>query len=284
MTATLIGVLVERGKLRWDSTIGEVFTDMAQNFPKDFGNITLLQLLSHHAGLTANISWHDQSITGSLIEQRRVAVRLASEVKLLSRPGTRFLYSNLGYVIAAAMAESVMGTDWETLVTDLVFKPLGMENIMFGGTGTPGQIDQPWPHYANGQPTRSNGVDVDNPPVMNPAGRVNCTLTEWSKFIADQLRGDRGEPALLKYATYKRLHTPPFVDQDYARGWLVAKRPWGGGTVYTHSGSNTMNYAVVWIAPQRDFAVLIVTNQGGDAAAKGCDVAVIALIKLYKKP
>src|SRR4051812_14595766 len=68
MTATLIGVLVERGKLRWDTTIGEVFTDMARDFPKEFADITLLQLLSHHAGLPANIDWHHLMIKGSLIE------------------------------------------------------------------------------------------------------------------------------------------------------------------------------------------------------------------------
>jgi CubicO group peptidase (beta-lactamase class C family) len=31
MTATMIGLLVQQGKLRWDSTIGEVFTDLASN-------------------------------------------------------------------------------------------------------------------------------------------------------------------------------------------------------------------------------------------------------------
>jgi len=228
--------------------------------------------------------WHHPMIKGNLIDQRRIAVQMASKEKLLSKPGSQFFYSNLGYVIAAAMCERVTGINWETLITDMVFKPLGMQDIRFGGTGTPGQIDQPWPHTGDGKPTQSNGVAVDNPPVMTPAGRVNCTLTEWAKFIADQLRGDRGEHALLRPATYNRLHAPPFDNGDYALGWLVTKRPWGGGIVLTNAGSNTMNYAVVWIAPQRDFAVLVVTNQGGDAAAKGCDEASGALINLYQKP
>jgi hypothetical protein len=48
--------------------------------------------------------------------------------------------------------------------------------------------------------------------------------------------------------------------------------------VLLHNGSNTMNYATVWIAPQRDFAILVCTNQGGDAARAACDAAVVALI------
>jgi hypothetical protein len=42
-----------------------------------------------------------------------------------------------------------------------------------------------------------------------------------------------------------------------------------------------MNYAVVWMAPKRDFAVLVTTNQGGEAAAQGTDEAAAALIRLH---
>jgi hypothetical protein len=63
-------------------------------------------------------------------------------------------------------------------------------------------------------------------------------------------------------------------------GWLVTERPWGGGRVLTHAGSNTMNYAVAWLAPRRDFAVLAATNLGGNKAASACDEAAAALIGL----
>jgi hypothetical protein len=106
-------------------------------------------------------------------------------------------------------------------------------------------------------------------------------LADWAKFIADQLRGARGEKALLKPETYRKLHTPPF-DGDYALGWLVTERDWGGGRVLTHAGSNNMNLAVVWMAPLRDFAVLVVTNQDGEAAAKACDEVASALIQLHE--
>ena len=149
------------------------------------------------------------------------------------------------------------------------------------GLGTPGKLDQPWPHFANGQPAPNNGPTVDNPEVMGPAGTVHCSISDWAKFVADQLRGDRGERALLKPESYRQLHTPA-IGGDYASGWLIAERPWGGGTVLNHAGSNTMNYAVVWLAPKRDFAVLVCTNQGGESAAKATDEAAAALIKLHQ--
>ena len=50
---------------------------------------------------------------------------------------------------------------------------------------------------------------------------------------------------------------------DDAQAW----EGWGGGRVFTHSGSNNQNFAVVWMAPLKNFAVLAATNQGGDTAA-----------------
>ena len=47
---------------------------------------------------------------------------------------------------------------------------------------------------------------MDNPPVLSPAGRVHCTIQDWARFIADQLRGERGEPALLQPASYEAPH------------------------------------------------------------------------------
>jgi CubicO group peptidase (beta-lactamase class C family) len=280
MTATLIASLIEKGKLKWDTTVEQVFPDIAPELPSEFRELTLLHLLSHRAGLLANILWIAVSKPEmSLIQQRLETVKMLAKLKPLSVPGTTYLYSNLGYVIAGAMAEKTMSSSWEDLISKYVFEPLGMKSVGFGGMGTPGEIDQPWGHGADGKPVPRNGPAVDNPPVLGPAGTVHCTLGDWAKFVSDHLRGARGEKALLEPAAYKTLDTSPFGG-EYALGWLVVQREWGGGTVLTHAGSNTMNYAVVWISPKRNFAVLIATNQGGPAAAKACDEAAGALIRL----
>jgi hypothetical protein len=121
---------------------------------------------------------------------------------------------------------------------------------------------------------------MDNPPVLSPAGRVHCTIQDWARFVTDQLRGARGEAGLLQPASYKRLQTPPFGD-EYALGWGVVQRSWGGGTVLNHSGDNTMNFANVWVAPRRDFAILVCVNQSGDIAFRASDEAVGALIRFH---
>jgi CubicO group peptidase (beta-lactamase class C family) len=279
MTSTLIARLVERGQLRWDSTLAEVFPELAAQMNPDFQKVTVLQLLSHHAGLPANLDLRDYS--GEDAPQLRLrAVRDELAKKPQSVPGSKYLYSNLGYLIAAAVVERTTGKPWEQVIAEEVFNPLQMSSAGFGGTGTPGKIDQPWPHTADGAPTGENGPAMDNPPVMGPAGRIHCTIQDWAKFVQDQLRGDRGEPALLKPESYQKLHTPPFGG-DYALGWIVTDRGWGGGKVLNHGGDNTMNCANVWIAPNKDFAILVCVNQSGDTAFAATDAAVGELIKLH---
>ncbi len=64
-------------------------------------------------------------------------------------------------------------------------------------------------------------------------------------------------------------------------GWTIVSRDWGGGRVLTHSGSNTYWFAVVWMAPKKDFAVLVCCNQGGDGAQKACDEVASRLIQQH---
>jgi CubicO group peptidase (beta-lactamase class C family) len=278
MTSTLIAKLVEQGKLKWEITLAEVFPDLAPQMNPNFQKVTLLHLLSHHAGLPPNLKLTSY-IGDDVVALRLRAVREELVKNPQSAPGKTYKYSNLGYIIAGAVVEKVTGKSWEELVRSEIFEPLQMKSAGFGGTGTSGKIDQPWPHTADGKPTLENGPDVDNLPVMGPAGRVHCSIQDWAKFIQDQLRGDRGESALLKPEAYQTLHTQPFGG-DYALGWKVVERSWGGGKVLNHAGDNTMNFANVWIAPKRDFAIVACVNQSGDKAFTATDEAIVALMKL----
>jgi CubicO group peptidase (beta-lactamase class C family) len=281
MTSTLVARLVERGQLKWDSALAQVFPDLAPQMNPEFQKVTLLQLLSHRAGLPANLNLAEYPGNDvASLRLRAVVEELAKKPE--STPGSKYAYSNLGYIIAAAMVEKTTGKTWEQAITDEVFDPLRMTSAGFGGTGTRGQIDQPWPHTGDGNPAAENGPEMDNPPVMGPAGRIHCSIQDWAKFVQDQLRGGRGAPALLKPESYQKLQTPPFGG-DYALGWRVVQRSWAGGKALNHGGDNTMNFANVWVAPSRNFAILVCVNQSGNKAFQATDEVVVAMIDLLQK-
>lgn len=274
MTATLAAMAVESNKLKWDSTVGSVFPNAESLKTSALESVTLMQLLTHRSGLPANVPW-------LLMKNRDAVLETASAMKLAAKPGEKYEYSNLGYCIAGHMIEQVLGDTWENLMRAKLFKPLGMNNAGFGGTGTIGQIDQPWPHIAKGKPMPTNGPLIDNAAVLGPAGTVHASLTDWAKFITEHLAGAQGRGTLLKPASFKQLHEPP-AGASYACGWITTERKWGDGRVLMHNGSNTMNFSVTWLAPKKDFAVLICTNQGGDDAAKVCDESAGTLIKSWE--
>ncbi|MHC1762753.1 MAG: hypothetical protein AB9869_00395 [Verrucomicrobiia bacterium] len=92
--------------------------------------------------------------------------------------------------------------------------------------------------------------------------------------------GRRQGGGLLKPESLAKLHTPP-QGGDYALGWAVAERRWAGGKALSHAGSNTMWYLVMWLAPEKSFAVIVGTNVGGFEAARGCDEAAGAEIRQW---
>jgi CubicO group peptidase (beta-lactamase class C family) len=255
-------------KLKWDAKLGDLLPDLMAKATPQARGITMAQLLTHRSGLPANTDW------GSFpaARNRTDIIRKECARPLLSEPGSTYLYSNVNYMIAGFIAGKLGGGIWEQVITNRLFKPLGMK-AGFGGTGTPGKEDQPWPHGADGKPMPTNGPAQDNPPSLGPAGTCHMSLADYAKFIADHLRGSGGGKALLTPALYKDLHTPP-QGADYAMGWLVAERDWAGGTVLTHNGSNTMNFATVWMAPKKGFALVAACNQAGDAGKKACDDVV----------
>jgi CubicO group peptidase (beta-lactamase class C family) len=252
MTATLTAMLVERGKLRWDITLSSALPDMADEIHPDYRDVTLKHILAHRGGLpSANESWPKgksfmdmHNLPGSTVEQRAAYTRMILSQEPEAKPGTKYIYSNAGYSIAGVIAEQTMKRPWERLMRTMLFQPLGMRTAGFGAMGTPGKIDEPWQHkirddkHVAVEPGRLS----DNPPVLGPGGTVHCSIRDWAKFVIEHLKGARGAGVLLKGETFEVLHTPGFGG-DYASGWAVTKRDWGGGKVLTHAGSNNMSVA-----------------------------------------
>jgi CubicO group peptidase (beta-lactamase class C family) len=277
MTATLVGGYVAEGLLSWDATVISFFPEVADSIAPGMKSVTLSQLLNHQAGLAENLPWRVLAKTGSVSEQRLAAAQKA----LLSpvyTPGT-YHYSNAGYVVVGALLERISGWAWEDLMRERLFRPLGMESAGFGGTGTPGQIDQPWPHAENGSCAPMNGPTMDNPPIMGPSGSVHCSMKDWTRFLTDQLRGSVGMEALLPGEIYAAMQTAE--QGDYAYGWKVCERPWAGGNALNHCGSNTMNFCNCWLAPAKRFGVLVCLNQGGAKMFKASDEAATAMIQRH---
>ena len=260
MTTALAATMVADGLIGWDSTVGQVLPDVDAG---GFADVTLLDLLRQTSGLRADPGPLLFLYAGDLREQR---LRAAGHVLRSSRGEATFAYNNMNYVVAGAMLEAVGDEPWEDPIRARVFEPLGLDSAGFGAP----PAGHPQGHQ-NGQPVRPDGpLPSDNPPVLGPAGTVHMSVGDLATYATVHLPGG----PLLTDAQRATLHEVP-DGGSYAAGLAVVERPWAGGRVLTHTGSNTMWHAVVWIAPERGVAYVACTNALAPAAT---DAAVGAMI------
>jgi CubicO group peptidase (beta-lactamase class C family) len=272
-TSTLIARLVERHMMSFDDTLAASFPAFAKEMHPAYRNVTVTQLLSHTAGLPTLTEDKDLAPFMDVIKRARgVQAQRAAVARhyLTMPPASRvgeFSYSNIGYIIAGAIAEAHTGKSWETLIRAEVFAPLGIKNAGFGPPGISGKFDQPLGHLETAgtyTPLDPAKPESDNPAPIGPAGRINITLRDWLLFAQDHLDGTHGHGKLLRTQTYRRLHTP--VTGNYAYGWGSRLETDGTPALLTHTGDNGFWVADIRIMPKHGMIFLVVTNAGNEAA------------------
>lgn len=286
MTATLAATFVEEGKLTWDTTIEEILGSEI-NVSNGAKEITLYMLVSNRSGIpgsapskTWSNAW-ETNLKPDLEKRRLDYVESMLNEALDFQPGTKYTYSNSGFVVAGAMLATVGGKSWEALMKERIFKPLEMNSAGFGGAAGKGKEDQPWGHHSPTKPQEPGPKD-DNPDVLGPAGTVHVSLGDLAKYVRMHATHEIG-PVLKEPETFTFLQSiAEENDGNYACGWNILERGWAQGPALMHNGSNTMNYCVIWMAPNRKFAAIAVPNTGPEDAAKAADQAVseIAMKKL----
>ncbi len=121
-TATSVMLLVQRGQLR--------LGDRVADYLPEFGNrgkerITVLHLLVHQSGLTADNALRDYD------HGRQEALRRIMQLPLLSPPGERFRYSDVGFIVLGLLVEKLTGQPLDRFARENIFGPLGMKDTTF---------------------------------------------------------------------------------------------------------------------------------------------------------
>lgn len=266
MTATLCAMLVEEGKISWNTKVIDLFPELSSTMNPAFEPLTLELLLYHRGGMQAPThidGWVLQEQTKDNVILARQIIMEGALAMEPSVPLGTFEYSNIGYVIAGHMAEKATGKSWETLMREKLFTPLGMTTAGFGNPAKRDSNLQPSGHSEENIPHYD-----DNPAWLGPAGTVHCSIGDWVKYVRSHLQGAEGiegKPRLLSLASFKKLQSPlddpKYPPSDYAMGWGVNKEEWAGGRNIWHNGSNGAWYAIVWMAPDRNFSILFLSNK-----------------------
>jgi CubicO group peptidase (beta-lactamase class C family) len=273
-TATALLRLVADGRVELDAPVRRYVPELRLKDEQAAAGVTVMQLLNHTAGL----DWGLIADFGEGDDALASYVARMAELDLIGPPGGRASYSQAGYNLAGRIIEKVTGWTYERAVASLVFEPLGLQHSFFarddvmtrrfvvghnrGEDGTL-SIARLW--------RRSRGD--------NPGGGIVSSAADqlrWARFHLGDGRAQGGE-RLLPAEALHRMKEPTValrastLGDAIGIGWFL--REVDGVRTVGHGGSANGQFAELLTVPERDFAVVALSNAGPDGT--NCNQAVV---------
>ena len=285
LTAIAVMQLVERHKLSLDARVTDFLPELRKvhNAYGSMDDVTVRMLMSHAAGFqdptwpyTKGRDWEPFEPT---TWEQLVAMMPYQEVAF--KPGSRYSYSNPGFIYLAKIVEQLTGDPWEAYVQKNIFTPLGLTRSYFNGT--PYHLA---PYRSNnyyvekdeaGRVTvKANGRDF-NPGITIPNGGWNAPMGDLVRYVAF-LTGAHHEDAetkrlwdlVLPHAAFEEMWVPHYpTTADSVHGeWMgmsffVHKE--NGARIVGHTGSQAGFRAFYYWNPETKIAVIAAFNTANEA-------------------
>jgi CubicO group peptidase (beta-lactamase class C family) len=256
-TACLILQLIQAGKLGLDTRISDVLPD----YPKKTGDrITIHQLLTHTSGLpdyTAVPEYFSDAWVRRTMKPREI-VDLFKDRKMDFEPGTRWAYSNSGYIVLGVIIEKLTGKPYERVLQENILDPAGM-------------ADSGYDHMETVLPRRASGYDV------MPCGYRNCDFVDMSSpcsagamfsTVGDLFKWDRALAggSLLSEDSKRRMFTG-YCDTgtglSYGYGWMTKFVQTGKNDstrIFVHGGGIYGFNTVIVRQIERNNCIILLNN------------------------
>ncbi|HEY3490571.1 MAG TPA: serine hydrolase domain-containing protein [Candidatus Deferrimicrobiaceae bacterium] len=279
VTATLFHALVEDGKLPQDGVVHETvplrFSDPAGE------TVRFSQLLSHTAGLAAWRPFFDDLRAEEMLENRTLTgtaeghdriIRAVLDSRIEAPPGTKWLYSDLGFIVLGRALELAAFEPLDRLLARRLAGPLGMAD-----TGYLPLERQPEDAALRIVPTgwsdareieKVGQVDDENAAAMGGvAGHagVFSTAPDLLRFSREILRARKGEGRVLHrpsaLSMCERVSQPPGCPRT--RGWDTPEPSSQAGTLFSPHSIGHLGYTgcSLWIDLDREITVVLLTNR-----------------------
>ena len=256
-TAALVLQQAAKGTLRLDGTVSQYLPW----YRRDTGTrITVEQLLHHTSGLPPDYDnpQFSDSIEASRQYGPRVFAQKFCQPDLVAAPGTKWAYSNGGYVLLGLILERVTGKSFANLLSEEILVPLGMKNTGLDDNnlsqqgGACGYTRHAGPRYAPG-PYLDKGH-------IFAAGAMYSTVEDLFRWN-QALSSDELFPKELREQFFK----PGLGDWGY--GWFVTRISGGAGASITLAemrGDMPGNF-FAWILryPEQNSAIIVLRNGYG---------------------
>ncbi len=267
VTSTVIGALVGDGLVGWDDPIVAHDSAFAMFTPWVTSQVTLRDMLCHRSGLPDHAGDHLEDIG---FDRSAVLHRLRYQ-----RPDSSFrsqyAYTNFGFTEAAIAAARASGKPWETLASERLYQPLGMQATSSRYADLISAGNRARLHVMlDGKWVARYTRDAD---AQSPAGGVSSSARDMAAWIRLQLAGGTlGASRIVDADALAETHRPqmirvpppknPSVDHAglYGLGWNVEYDE-AGRVRLGHSGAFNLGAATaVSLVPAAQLGIIVLTN------------------------
>ncbi len=283
-TATAVMVLLEQGKLRLSDRVAKHLPEFGRRGKE---TITVEQLLLHTSGLIADNALADYR------EGRAAAFKKIDDLRLVSEPGTRFVYSDVGYAVLGRLVERLSGETLDAFAQKHVWGPLRMRDTGFkldkaragraapteriAGTFLRGEVHDPRARALGG--------------VAGHAGLFG-TADDVGRFARMLLNGGELDgQRVLRPETVRLMTAPrPVPGGQRALGWDVRTAYSGNrGALFAGFGHTGFTGTSLWVDPPSRTAVVFLSNRvhpdgKGNVTRLRGQVATLVASSIVKAP
>ncbi len=285
-TAVMLDQLVEAGKVRLSDPVRKFLPEigLVQGSYPEAPPITLLQLATHTSGLGRepdDVNRYGQGPSGGW---RKLLIAALPHLHYVAEPGTRFIYSNMGYAALGAALGRAAGQSYLEYVPSHIFAPLGMTHTALELTPALHA------HLASGYEVEGDKVDTATPlreqagrGYRVPNGAMFTTVGDLAKF-ASFLMGN-GPEVVLKAASLQHdldqviVPSNSRMTEGYGLGFMVRRRD--RYVVLGHGGDVAGYEAALYINRDKSIGVIVLANARNGAIAPS-DFALRSLDLLSK--
>jgi CubicO group peptidase (beta-lactamase class C family) len=252
-TAMAIMILQERGSLN----VHDPISMYVPNCPDAWGSITIHHLLTHTSGIPNYTGlpgiYPDYLRTPRTTDE---TIALFSNLPLRFTPGTRWEYSNSGYVLLGQIIEVVSGESYEDFIRQNIFEPLGMSNSGLDSTRT--IIMDRADGYVRENDILLNAIHIEMDGLY-AAGALYSTVDDlllWDQALyTTELVSQPSLDAIFTAHT-----TTAFEAVAYGYGWYI--RRLFNRTVFEHEGDVVAFRAYIGRFPEEGVLIVLLSNLG----------------------
>ena len=282
-TATAIMLLVHEGKLHYDDHLTDIFSD----FPTYGRAVAIRHLLNHTSGL---VDYEDvmQKQNPGVPDDRIPQIHDAEVLALMKQqtgtkfpPGSRWDYSNSGYVVLAMVVEKISGMSFGDFLRERIFKPLAMNNTIAYEKGKNEVRNRAYGHTQTAAGWRE--TDQSSTSATLGDGGIYTSLDDLEKWnrALDQhtlLSAQDTAPALRapEWKNGPLLTLSGSIAPRYGFGWFLD--PLEGHVRYSHYGETVGFRNAIQRFPNDRLTVIVLSNRAElDAPALGESIAKVFL-------